>query len=52
MPMIPFAENFGPSTWTATNWIGAAIYAVLFFVLLWVIYRVAEPGADNTREQE
>jgi len=40
----------GPASWSLTSWIGVAIYLVVFLALLYVIYRVAEPGIDDSGE--
>lgn len=46
---MAFAE-FGPETWTTTNWIGAGLWVVAVLFLLVIGWRLARPRIGDEAE--
>jgi len=40
-------SEFGPSSWTASNWLGVGISVGAFVVAAWLVYRISGPGVDD-----
>ena len=38
---------YGPSTWGVRQWIGIALYAVLFVLFVYLVYRLARPSLPS-----
>ena len=43
---------FGPATWELKQWIGFAVYAALFLLFVYLVYRLARPALDSELESE
>jgi hypothetical protein len=43
---------FGPATWELKQWIGFAVYAALFLLFVYLVYRLARPALDSEVEPE
>lgn len=42
-------SEFGPSSWTASNWLGVGISVGAFVVSVWLVYRISRPKVDVDR---